>query len=116
MRLNNKFTIEFEPIPPYNFELTLRKPAGWYWSTPEEKCEKETCWSATRFSGKLLGIKLGSTGTIRIPRIECAVYSKTKIDDFSKHAIIGMLKRALKVEEDLTGFYELSQKDPSCRA
>ncbi len=112
MKLKDRFTVEFEPIPPYNFELTLHKPAGWYWSTPEEKCEKETCWTATRLNGDLLGIRLRSTGTIRKQRIHCAVYSKTEIDDFSKHAITGMLKRALKIDEDLTGFYELSQKDP----
>lgn len=115
MKLKDAFTVEFKPIPPYNFELTLRKPAGWYWSTPEEKCEKDTCWSATRFNGELLGIKLHSTGTVPKPRILCTVYSKTKIGDFSKNAITGMLKRALKVEEDLTGFYRLSQKDDFLR-
>ena len=43
LNLKKAFTVEFEAISPYNFELTLRKPAGWYWSTPEETCEKDTC-------------------------------------------------------------------------
>jgi hypothetical protein len=54
--------VELEAIPPYSFELTLRKPAGWYWSTPQEIFEKDTCWSVTRFNKALLGLKLHSTG------------------------------------------------------
>ena len=111
MNLKDAFTVELEAIPPYNFELTLRKPAGWYWSTPEETCEKGTCWSVTRFNQELLGLKLSSMGTVRKPKVHCTIYSQTKVDDSSKQAITQMLKRALKVEEDLTGFYKLSQKD-----
>ena len=115
LNLKVAFSVEFEAIPPYNFELTLRKPAGWYWSTPEEICEKGICWSVTRFNGELLGVKLRSTGTVRKPWIHCTVYSQTKLDDSSKQAIMRMLKRSLKVEEDLTGFYKLSQKDDILR-
>ena len=115
MNLKDAFTVELEAIPPYSFELTLRKPAGWYWSTPEEICEKDTCWSVTRFNGELLGLKLRSTGTIRQPQIHCTVYSQTKVDDSIKQVITRMLKRALKAEEDLTGFYKLSQKDDILR-
>lgn len=116
MNLKDEFTVQLEAIPPYSFELTLRKPAGWYWSTPEEIFEKDTCWSVTRFNGELLGLKLLSTGTIQKPQIHCTVYSRTKVDDSSKQAITRMLKRALKVEEDLTGFYKLSQKDDILRS
>jgi 3-methyladenine DNA glycosylase/8-oxoguanine DNA glycosylase len=112
LKLNDEFTVELEAVTPYNFELTLRKPAGWYWSTPQETYQKDTCWSATRFSGELLGLKLRSTGTTHKPKIHCTIDSKTKRDALSKQSITGMLKRALKVEEDLSGFYAFSQKDP----
>ena len=111
MKLKDAFTVEFEAISPYNFELTLRKPAGWYWSTPEETCEKGTCWSVTRFNRELLGLKLSSMGTVRKPKIHCTIYSHSNLDDSSKQSITRMLNRALKAEEDLTGFYKLSQKD-----
>ena len=111
MNLNNTFSVELEALPPYNFELTLRKPAGWYWATPEEIFEEGTCWSAMRFNGELLGVKLCSVGTVRKPRIHCTVYSQKKQDDSTKQSVTARLKRALKVDEDLTGFYELSQKD-----
>jgi 3-methyladenine DNA glycosylase/8-oxoguanine DNA glycosylase len=111
LNLKNQFTIEFEAIAPYSFGLTLRKPAGWYWSTPEEVCEVGTCWSVTRFNGELLGLKLHSMRTTRKPRINCTVYSQSKMDDSSKQSITKMLRRSLKAEEDLKDFYKLSEKD-----
>ena len=111
LNLKDMFNVEFEAIPPYNFELTLRKPAGWYWSTPEEIFEEGTCWSTTRFKGELLGLKLCYVGTARKPRIRCQIYSQTKLNDSDRQTITLTLKRALKVEEDLKGFYELSQND-----
>ncbi len=111
MNMRSEFSVEFEAIPPYNFELTIRKPAGWYWSTPEEIFEEGTCWSTTRFKGELLGLKLCSVGTTPKPKIKCEIYSQTKLNGSDRNSITLMLKRALKVEEDLKGFYELSQKD-----
>jgi 3-methyladenine DNA glycosylase/8-oxoguanine DNA glycosylase len=110
--LKNSFSFGLEPVPPYSFKLTLRKPAGWYWSTPQENCEKATCWSATRWNGELLGIKLESLGNVQKPNIRCTVYSHAKLDESQKQPITSMLSRALKVEEDLKAFYELSRKDP----
>ena len=111
LNLKDAFSVELEAIPPYNFEITIRKPAGWYWSTPEEKFEKGTCWSVTRFNGQLIGLKLRSLGTVQKPRINCIIYSHSKLDDSCKQSITRMLNRSLKAEEDLNGFYELSQKD-----
>ena len=111
LNLKDAFSVELEAIPPYNFELTIRKPAGWYWSTPEEIFEKGVCWSVTRFNGQLLGLKLSSSGTVQKPLINCTIYSRSKVNDSTKQDLTRMLKRALKAEEDLKGFYELSQKD-----
>jgi hypothetical protein len=115
LNLKNVFTVDLEAIPPYDFELTIRKPAGWYWSTPEEIFENGTCWSATRFNDELLGLKLHSSGTVRKPKIECEIYSRTKLGGSSKQDITHMLKRCLKAEEDLSGFYKLSEEDDVLR-
>jgi DNA-3-methyladenine glycosylase II len=101
-----------EAVAPYSFELTLHKPAGWWWSTPDEKYDNNTCWTATRFNHKLSGLKLQSIGTVQNPRILCTVFSKTKTEASEKQGITQMLKRALKIEEDLSDFYKLSQNDP----
>jgi 3-methyladenine DNA glycosylase/8-oxoguanine DNA glycosylase len=112
LNLEEIYSINFEAVPPYSFDLTLRKPAGWYWSTPNEEFKNGTCWSATRFNNQLLGLKLHSTGTTQKPQIHCTIYSRTKIIDSEKQLITRMLKRALKIEEKLNDFYKLSQKDP----
>jgi hypothetical protein len=112
LNLKEVYSVEFEAVPPYSFELTLHKPTGWWWSTPDETFENGVCWTATRFKNELLGLKLCSTGTIRKPRIHCTFYSKTKVGVSEKNGVTRMLKRALKTEEDLTDFYKLSQKDP----
>jgi 3-methyladenine DNA glycosylase/8-oxoguanine DNA glycosylase len=113
--LEEAFSVKIEPVPPYSFEFTLQKPAGWWWSTPHEDFKNDTCWRATRFNNELLGLKLQSTGTTQKPQIHSTIYSRTKIGCSEKQRIIRMLKRALKTEEDLTDFYKLSQKDPILR-
>jgi DNA-3-methyladenine glycosylase II len=113
--LTKAFSKEFKPVPPYSFELTMRKPAGWWWSTPDEVYEAGICWTLTRYNGKLVGLKIWSTGTARKPRIQCVAYSKGAIDDVEKGGIEGMLRRALKIDEDLCGFYELAEKDSILR-
>jgi DNA-3-methyladenine glycosylase II len=115
LNLKEAYSAEIEAVLPYSFELTLHKPASWWWSTPDEVFENGTCWTATRFNSELLGLKLRSTGTLQKPQIHCTVYSKTKVDASEKQHITRMLKRALKTEEDLTEFYRLSHKDPILR-
>ena len=111
MNLNETYSVETTAIPPYDFALTVRKPAGWWWSTPDETFQNGTCWTLTRFKRKLLGLKLRSTGTPQKPKIRCTIYSETKLAAPEKQDVTHMVKRALKTEEDLTEFYKLSQKD-----
>lgn len=110
LHLQEQYTVELETTAPYSFELTLRKPAGWWWSTPEEAYENNICWTATRFNDELLGLKLRSIGTSQNPRIQCTIFSK-KERATEKQGITQMLRRALKTEEHLTDFYQLSKKD-----
>ncbi len=109
--LNESFTLELRMPPIYNFELTVRKPAGWWWSAPDEKFENGTFWSATRFGGALLGLKLKSVDNLTQPIISCTVFSAKKIGEPAKQAIEKMLRRALRLDEDLTPFYNLAKKD-----
>ena len=111
LNLKEAFSTEFNPISPYSFELTMRKPAGWWWSTPDEVFETGICWTLTRFNGELIGLKIWSTGRARKPKIHCTVYSKTDLVASERQGITCMLKRALKTEEDLCPFYALAERD-----
>lgn len=111
MHLQEKYSFELGSVAPYSFELTLHKPAGWWWSTPSEDFENGVCSTVTRFDDELLGLKLRSTGTLLKPRLHCTVYSQTEKSILEKQNITHMLKRALKADEDLSDFYKMSQKD-----
>jgi DNA-3-methyladenine glycosylase II len=109
--LNESFTLELRMPRIYNFELTVHKPAGWWCSAHDEKFENGTFWSATRFGGALLGLKLKSVGNLTTPIISCTVFSAKKIGEPAKQVIEKMLRRALRLDEDLTQFYNLAKKD-----
>ncbi len=113
--LQEVYSEELQAIPPYSFELTLHKPAGWWWSTPFEVFETGICWTAFRFKGKLVGLKLWSTGTILKPKIHFIAFAKNKMKASRKQELTQIVKRALKTEEDLTKFYKLSRKDDILR-
>jgi 3-methyladenine DNA glycosylase/8-oxoguanine DNA glycosylase len=115
LKLAETFSFNLEPVPPYNFELTVHKPAGWWWSTPDEIFKDRVCWTATRLENALLGLKLTSTGTIVKPKIRCTVFSRSKTSTAQRQGITRMMKRALKTEENPAEFYKLAQKDEILR-
>ncbi|MDH5389799.1 MAG: hypothetical protein OEX10_01410 [Candidatus Bathyarchaeota archaeon] len=111
MALKKVCSFDIEAIPPYSFGLTVHKPTGWWWSTPKEIFEDNTLWTATRFRGGLIGLKLSSSGTLMEPRIRCAVFRDEETSYAERSDIASMIKRALRADEDLNEFYEVARKD-----
>jgi DNA-3-methyladenine glycosylase II len=109
------FSAEFEAVPPYSFELTVHKPAGWSWSAPDEVFENGVLWTATRFDSKLMGLRLKSTGTVQKPRVSCVVFAEEKMSSALEADVTRMLRRALRVEEDVSEFYALARSDAVLR-
>jgi DNA-3-methyladenine glycosylase II len=108
-------SFELKTVPPYNFELTVHKPAGWWWSTPHEKFQQGTFWSATRFTKNLYGLKLKPQGTTMKPQISCQVFSEGRVIEADQQGLKGMLQRALRTDEHLTEFYDLAKNDDILR-
>ena len=115
LNLRKAASFEFEAVPPYSFELTVHKPAGWWLTTPYERFEKGTLWTATRFKQRLVGLRLASLGTVAKPRMECTAFSQKKISEVEKEELPRVLRRTLRTEEDLKGFYALARKDDVLR-
>ena len=103
--------VEFEAASPFNFELTVHKPAGWWWSTPNEIFKDGVLWTTARFDSKLLGFKLSSKGTLRKTCVQCRVFAPERLSDEEKANVTSTVKRALRVEEELREFYALARKD-----
>jgi 3-methyladenine DNA glycosylase/8-oxoguanine DNA glycosylase len=106
---------EFNAKPPFSFELTVHKPAGWWWSTPNEIYEKDTLWTAARFDQKLLGLKLCSKGTTQRPRVQCQFFAQENLTNEEKSTATNVVNKALNVKEDLSEFYSLAKKDKILR-
>ena len=111
LELQKAYSVEVTAVPPYSFKLTVNKPAGWWWSTPDEIFKKDTLWTATRFRNMLLGLKLNFTGTMQKPKIHCIIFSQMELNSTKRQDVTCMLKRALRTEEDLTEFYALAKED-----
>lgn len=100
-----------EPLPPYSFSLTVRKPAGWPLFTPFEVYENRTLWTATHIIGHLAGIKLVSRGTTERPKIAATIFLEDSPAVEELDAIRTVLAHSLGADGDLTEFYDLARED-----
>ena len=109
--LENVFEFDLRPIPPFNFELTAQKPAGWSLFNAGEILDGNTFWTATRIDGIVAGIKMVSKGTVDRPRLHLTVYTSVKIPQKKKGEIPGYLAKMIGADQDLREFYEMAAKD-----
>ena len=112
MRLHSSFTVRIRPIPPYSFELTVRKPAGWPLFSPLEISEGGITWTATHLEGELVGIKLSSKGSVDRPLLNAEVFTKKPVPESVRKRMIEMTTHELGADEDLSEFYAMARQDP----
>lgn len=110
-KLASRFGCVIRPRPPYDFGLTVRKPAGWALFDPFEVFEDETLWTATHICGELVGIRLHSTGTVGRPSISASVFSRRKFSAREEGEVGRLLARMLGAGQDLGEFYRFARKD-----
>jgi 3-methyladenine DNA glycosylase/8-oxoguanine DNA glycosylase len=111
MRLQKGSEFEIAPVSPFDFRLTVRKPAGWDLFTSGEVFEDETLWTGIRFEGRPLGLKIQSLGTLERPRILVRVYSSRETSERGAEALRDTVAVCLGAEQDLREFYEFAKKD-----
>ena len=106
-----KHHVEFSAVPPYSFELTVHKPAGWWWSTPNEVFQNGILWTTARLNSRLYGLRLNATGSSRKPAVSCAIFSDKCMGNQEKDSVKHTVERALGVKEDVNEFYAIASKD-----
>lgn len=114
-RLTHSFGYELTPTAPFDFERTVRKPAGWPLFTQYERYENATLWTATYLRGRLAGIRLSSKGTLSRPRVAVRVFLARRAPRALTDEMKKQLSVAIGAEGDLAGFYEMARKDPILR-
>ena len=100
------------PARPFDFRLTVRKPAGWDMFTPGEVYEDETLWTAIRFEGLPVGLKIASSGAVEKPQLLATVYSGRSLPDGFVERLRDGMALCLGAEQDLREFYDFAAKDP----
>jgi len=104
--------LKIKPIPPFDFQLTVRKPAGWDLFTRGEIYEGGTLWTSIRFAGKPVGLRISSSGTLTNPLLQAEVYTKDGISSAEMQRMRALVVECLGAEQDLRGFYNFASKDP----
>ena len=106
----------FRPVGPYNFELTVHKPAGWSWFTPFERWEGGTIWTgfwialpggaeADRFP---VGVRARASESM----VTADVFASRKLDRAALTRLRDLLGGSLGIGEDLRPFYRLMRNHP----
>jgi len=111
MKLSLVTQLEIAPIPPFNFRLTVRKPAGWDLFTSGEVYTGGALWTGVRFGGGPIGLKIQSKGTVQNPIVDVRAYSQRSISERDKGTLHNLLSICLGAQQDLEGFYGFAMKD-----
>jgi 3-methyladenine DNA glycosylase/8-oxoguanine DNA glycosylase len=109
MMLRRVWRFEIAPVPPFDFRLTVRKPAGWDLFTSGEVFDDETLWTGIRFEGRPVGLEIRSRGTVEEPRVLVGVYAAEEVS--SRRELRDVLSVCLGAEQNLKEFYDFAMKD-----
>jgi len=115
MKLRRRTEFGIDPLPPFDFGLTVKKPAGWDLFTSREVYEDGTLWTGIRFEGRPIGLKIQSRGTVENPRVLIGVYAGREIFKKDADRLRGILATCLGAELDLKDFYDFALKDEILR-
>jgi 3-methyladenine DNA glycosylase/8-oxoguanine DNA glycosylase len=100
------------PKMPYNFELTIKKPAGWRWFTPFEKWEDGVMRSGFWFrlnSGKK--VPVGARAEMKKKEIAVDIFAPAAMTGKDAEKLKKRMINALGASEDIRPFYKLLKKD-----
>jgi 3-methyladenine DNA glycosylase/8-oxoguanine DNA glycosylase len=111
MRLRRVGSLDIAPLPPFNFRLTVRKPAGWDLFTSGEVFEEGTLWTGIRLKGRTFGLRISPGGTIAKPRVSVEVYARSPVARAESETLRETLSVCLGADQDLRGFYGFAVND-----
>ena len=102
---------KIKPVPPYSFELTMRKPAGWPLFSNFEVYENEVIWTSTHIMGELAGIRISNEGMTERPKLSAEIFLQRKPPPQKARNLKRTLEHDIGADEDLGPFYSLAKGD-----
>ena len=115
MELAHRARFVITPTAPFDFRLTVKKPAEWSLFNAGEIYEANALWTATRIQGRLLGLKLRSVGTVEEPRIDATLFTAERLTDRELIGLKQALVTLIGADQDLNDFYDVARKDEILR-
>lgn len=116
MRLKKIYELEIDGAGPFNFELTVHKPAGpdgWEWLTPFEIYSEGVIWAGIRLStGESIGLKISDIGSVQNPKVLCRIFSRKNVNQEEKDEVVRTVSRCLSLKKDISDFYQLCDRYP----
>jgi DNA-3-methyladenine glycosylase II len=102
-------TEKFEIVmpEPFDFSLTVAKPAGWHWSTPGEVFENGILWSGTYVGDRPVGLKMSMAGK----KVAVTVYARSQLTKDETRILQTDITLGLGEDEDLSAFYSFARGD-----
>lgn len=92
---------------PFDFSLTVAKPAGWHWSTPREVFRKNTLWSGTYVNSTPVGLKMvGAGDTVKVD-----FFTQSPLAGDERDKLRALIELGLGKQEDLGAFYDFAKDD-----
>jgi len=112
VKLRRIASFRVKPVQPYDFELTVRKPAGWHWFMPYEVWRGRKILTGFHFktgSGKkiLVGISAEMPGK----DIVIEIYARRPLDENDVSRLRAHLVNALGAADDIRPLYALMKKN-----
>jgi len=106
LRHEHAFTVT---IPePFDFPLTVSKPAGWPWSTRKEIFDDGTLWTGVRVGDVPAGLVMAAHKN----RVRVRAFTVAPLAKEARHDLGDIVRAGLGADEDLAGFYAFAQDDP----
>jgi DNA-3-methyladenine glycosylase II len=108
MQLRHETSFALTIPEPFDFALTVAKPAGWHWSTPKEIFGAGTLWTGLRIGT----IPAGLVMSAKKNRVSVRSYTGSALAKTDREELMVIVRAGLGADEDLTGFYAFAQEDP----
>ena len=97
---------------PFDFQLTIGKPAGWYWCSPREIFADGILWGGmympAEFSHTPVGVKL----RYEDEAVKVRAYAPSALSPQALDYLRREIEAGLGQDLDLEGFYRFARKDP----
>jgi DNA-3-methyladenine glycosylase II len=109
-------TASLAPVPPFDFELSLRFAEGFGPASGEHVVDGGRLWKAFRVEGTTVATRTESNGGVDRPGLTVTIEAAGELDDATVEAATRRVADYLSVADDLGPFLEIAAGDPPMAA